>query len=210
MTGRLIVNFDGEAIRLQPKTAGYASYLISVDSANVNHWYVGAGSTNNADVVFNNYKGGNNSVNLKSDGSINITATSGKNVNITGQVIPSSYVNFDARYVLTDGATYAGFVSGDAAQPYLRHRVSNNVVKLAKTGDSYTKAESDARYVQGVRLGAQSLSLSADASGGSLYLPAGCVSTGYTSPGSSNANAVRFYYKPIQRNINGTWVTITG
>ncbi|HGK4756313.1 TPA: phage tail protein [Enterobacter cloacae] len=232
MTGRLIVNFDGEAIRLQPKTAGYASYLISVDSANVNHWYVGAGSTNNADVVFNNYKGGNNSVNLKSDGSINITATSGKNVNITGQVIPSSYVNFDARYVLTDGATYAGFVSGDAAQPYLRHRVSNNVVKLAKTGDSYTKtesdgrfqpkgnytpagqaytkAESDARYVQGVQLGAQSLSLSADASGGSLYLPAGCVSTGYTSPGSSNANAVRFYYKPIQRNINGTWVTITG
>lgn len=146
MTGRLIVNFDGEAIRLQPKTAGYASYLISVDSANVNHWYVGAGSTNNADVVFNNYKGGNNSVNLKSDGSINITATSGKNVNITGQVIPSSYVNFDARYVLTDGATYAGFVSGDAAQPYLRHRVSNNVVKLAKTGDSYTKTESDGRF----------------------------------------------------------------
>ncbi|MEH3398105.1 phage tail protein [Enterobacter cloacae] len=77
-------------------------------------------------------------------------------------------------------------------------------------GQAYTKAESDARYVQGVQLGAQSLSLSADASGGSLYLPAGCVSTGYTSPGSSNANAVRFYYKPIQRNINGTWVTITG
>ncbi|EQB0138311.1 phage tail protein [Enterobacter cloacae] len=130
MTGRLIVNFDGEAIRLQPQTAGYASYLISVDSANVNHWYVGAGSTNNADVVFNNYKGGNNSVNLKSDGSINITATSGKNVNITGQVIPSNYVNFDARY-------YTKTESDGRFQPKGNY---------TPAGQAYTKAESDARF----------------------------------------------------------------
>ncbi|MDP5159461.1 gp53-like domain-containing protein [Enterobacter ludwigii] len=147
MTGRLIVNFDGEAIRLKPKTAGYASYLISVDSANVNHWYVGAGSTGNADVVFNNYKGGNNSINLKSDGSLNITATNGKDVNIYGQVVPSNYTNFDSRYINADGATFAGFVSGDAARPYMRHRVSNAVVQLAKAGDSYTKAESDNGYM---------------------------------------------------------------
>lgn len=144
----------------------------------------------------------------------------------TGQIIPTNYSNFDSRYINTDGATYAGFVSGDAARPYMRHRVSNAVVQLAKAGDSYTKAESDngymaktgaytkaesdARYVQGVQLGARSLSASSNASGGNLYLPAGCVATGYTSPGSSDANDVRFYYKPIQRNINGTWVTISG
>ena len=147
MSGRLIVNFDGEAIRLQPKTAGYASYLISVDSANVNHWYVGAGSTNNADVVFNNYKGGNNSINLKSDGSINITATNGKNVNIYGQAIPSNYTNFDNRYLLRDSASNAGFASGDATRPYMRHSATAAVVYLAKTGDSYTKAESDNGYM---------------------------------------------------------------
>lgn len=147
MSGRLIVNFDGEAIRLQPKTAGYASYLISVDSANVNHWYVGAGSTNNADVVFNNYKGGNNSINLKSDGSINITATNGKNVNIYGQAVPSNYANFDNRYLLRDSASNAGFASGDATRPYMRHSATAAVVYLAKTGDSYTKAESDNGYM---------------------------------------------------------------
>ncbi|KZP73658.1 phage tail protein [Enterobacter hormaechei] len=147
MSGKLIVNFDGEAIRLQPKTAGYASYLISVDSANVNHWYVGAGSTNNADVVFNNYKGGNNSINLKSDGSINITATNGKNVNIYGQAVPSNYANFDNRYLLRDSASNAGFASGDATRPYMRHSATSAVVYLAKTGDSYTKAESDNGYM---------------------------------------------------------------
>lgn len=64
----------------------------------------------------------------------------------TGQIIPTNYSNFDSRYINTDGATYAGFVSGDAARPYMRHRVSNTVVQLAKAGDSYTKAESESRY----------------------------------------------------------------
>lgn len=68
------------------------------------------------------------------------------NANFGGMVTPANYSNFDARYILSDGAIYAGFVSGDAARPYLRHRVSNAVVALAKAGDSYTKAESDARY----------------------------------------------------------------
>ncbi|HGG9147553.1 TPA: phage tail protein [Enterobacter cloacae] len=65
----------------------------------------------------------------------------------TGQIIPTNYSNFDSRYISTDGATYAGFVSGDAARPYMRHRVSNAVVQLAKAGDSYTKAESDNGYM---------------------------------------------------------------
>ncbi|HAS0906115.1 TPA: phage tail protein [Enterobacter cloacae] len=228
MTGRLIVNVDGEAIRLQPKTAGYASYLISVDSANVNHWYVGAGSTNNADVVFNNYKGGNNSINLKSDGSINISATNGKNVTVTGQVIPSNYGNFDVRYVLPDGATYAGFVSGDATRPYMRHRVSNAVVELAKRGDAYTKAESenryqpkgsytpagqaytkgesDGKYVTQVRLG--SVTSTGQIGNRDLSFGNGIVLTGLYGSANYTVN-LNIYYRAVQYLINGVWYTAT-
>lgn len=228
MTGRLIVNVDGEAIRLQPKTAGYASYLISVDSANVNHWYVGAGSTNNADVVFNNYKGGNNSINLKSDGSINISATNGKYVTVTGQVIPSNYGNFDERYVLPDGATYAGFVSGDATRPYMRHRVSNAVVELAKRGDAYTKAESenryqpkgsytpagqaytkgesDGRYVTQVRLG--SVTSTGQIGNRDLSFGSGIVLTGIYGSANYTVN-LNIYYRAVQYLINGVWYTAT-
>ncbi|HBL4971619.1 TPA: phage tail protein [Enterobacter cloacae] len=228
MTGRLIVNVDGEAIRLQPKTAGYASYLISVDSANVNHWYVGAGSTNNADVVFNNYKGGNNSINLKSDGSINISATNGKNVTVTGQIIPSNYGNFDVRYVLPDGATYAGFVSGDATRPYMRHRVSNAVVELAKRGDAYTKAESenryqpkgsytpagqaytkgesDGKYVTQVRLG--SVTSTGQIGNRDLSFGNGIVLTGLYGSANYTVN-LNIYYRAVQYLINGVWYTAT-
>ncbi|HGK4754920.1 TPA: phage tail protein [Enterobacter cloacae] len=68
------------------------------------------------------------------------------NATVGGTITPGNYSNFDARYVLTDGATYAGFVNGDATRPYMRHRVSNAVVELAKKGDSYTKTETEARY----------------------------------------------------------------
>lgn len=84
MTGRLIMNVDGEAIRLQPKTAGYASYIICYDSANTNHWYVGAGSTTNANVTLLNYKGANNSITLNSDGTVNLNPTQGKSAIVNG------------------------------------------------------------------------------------------------------------------------------
>ncbi|MCY0772561.1 phage tail protein [Enterobacter cloacae complex sp. 2022EL-00788] len=86
MTGRLIMNVDGEAIRLQPKTAGYASYIVSYDSANKNHWYVGAGSTTNANITLLNYKGANNSISLNSDGTVNLNPTQGKSIISNGPV----------------------------------------------------------------------------------------------------------------------------
>lgn len=113
MTGKLIINFDGEAITLQPKTAGYASYLISHDSSGANQWYVGKGSVNNDDAVFNNYKGGNNNINLKADGSVSIATANGKNVSITGQAIPSNYTNFDERYLKLAGGNVTGTISQD-------------------------------------------------------------------------------------------------
>ncbi|AHE73315.1 hypothetical protein M942_19920 [Enterobacter ludwigii] len=108
MTGQLRINFDGESITLQPKTAGYASYLISNDSSGANQWYIGKGSVNNDDAVFNNYKGGNNSVTLKADGSVSIATANGKNVSITGQAVPSNYTNFDERYLKLTGGKITG------------------------------------------------------------------------------------------------------
>ncbi|NTZ40651.1 hypothetical protein EXW94_23850 [Enterobacter sp. JMULE2] len=148
MTDKLTMNVDGEAIRLKPKTAGYASYIICSDSANANHWYVGAGSATNANVTLLNYKGANNSITLNSDGTVNLNPTQGKSAivngplqvgtvgsailnigdgdsglrssvdgavdlwannqkrgywntttfSFVGQIIPSDYANFDARY----------------------------------------------------------------------------------------------------------------
>lgn len=138
------------------------------------------------------------------------------NLTCPKQVIPGSYVNFDARYYTkteSDGRFQPKGNYTPAGQAYTKAESDGRFQpkgNYTPAGQAYTKTESDARYVQGVQLGARSLSASSNASGGNLYLPAGCVATGYTSPGSSNANDVRFYYKPIQRNINGTWVTISG
>ncbi|WP_250870647.1 phage tail protein [Hafnia paralvei] len=69
-------------------------------------------------------------------------------------------------------------------------------------GEAYTKGESDGRYMRDVRLGTQ-----ARTGDGSFTIPAGCV---VTSVWSVNWGVHALYYKPIQRNINGTWVTISG
>jgi len=69
-------------------------------------------------------------------------------------------------------------------------------------GEAYTKGESDGRYMRDVRLGTQ-----ARTGDGSFTIPAGCV---VTSVWSVDWGVHALYYKPIQRNINGTWVTISG
>ncbi|HAS1123638.1 TPA: hypothetical protein I3786_002044 [Enterobacter cloacae] len=147
----------------------------------------------------------------------------------TGQIIPTNYSNFDSRYISTDGATYAGFVNGDAARPYMRHRVSNAVVQLAKAGDSYTKAESDNGYmpktgaytkgesdtryplktatVIDVRMGSPGTIILKGNTWN--YVPAGCAFTGWYVEGSSPVDDT-IQYKPVQININGSWRTISG
>lgn len=88
----------------------------------------------------------------------------------------------------------------------------------ALAGSSYSKAQSDARYVQGVQLGAEarmsSNTFTSEGVARVAKVPAGCM---MTSVGDANAsgnaylNDIDFVgYKPIQRNINGTWVTISG
>ncbi|MHA0994553.1 phage tail-collar fiber domain-containing protein [Enterobacter ludwigii] len=284
MTGRLIMNVDGEAIRLQPKTAGYASYIICYDSSNTNHWYVGAGSTTNANVTLLNYKGANNSITLNSDGTVNLNPTQGKSAivngplqvgavgsaalnigdndsglrsskdgqvdlwanskvmgywntttfSFTGQIIPTNYSNFDARFIIADSASYAGFASNDAARPYMRHKASNAVVELARKGDAYTKAESDGRFqpkgnytpagqaytkaesdarygvVNGIRRGGQQLRNPTDAWFGNWESPAGCVVTGITMENRSDGRKLGVYFRQMQylNKQTNAWVNI--
>lgn len=284
MTGRLIMNVDGEAIRLQPKTAGYASYIICYDSANTNHWYVGAGSTTNTNVTLLNYKGANNSITLNSDGTVNLNPTQGKSAivngplqvgavgsaalnigdndsglrsskdgqvdlwanskvmgywntttfSFTGQIIPTNYSNFDARFIIADSASYAGFASNDAARPYMRHKASNAVVELARKGDAYTKAESDGRFqpkgnytpagqaytkaesdarygvVNGIRRGGQQLRNPTDAWFGNWESPAGCVVTGITMENRSDGRKLGVYFRQMQylNKQTNAWVNI--
>ncbi|WP_395302205.1 phage tail protein [Enterobacter mori] len=174
MSGRLIMNVDGEGIRLKPKTAGYASYILSADSANVNHWYVGAGSTNNADTVFNNYKGGNNSVILKTDGYVTINPTQGKSAIINGPLqlgsVGSAILNIgdndsglrnslDGQVDLWSNNAMVGYwnkitfsFTGQIIPTNYANFDSRYYTKgqsdagyMAKTS-AYTKSESDARY----------------------------------------------------------------
>lgn len=83
---------------------------------------------------------------------------------------------------------------------------SANITISAGAVGSYTKSESDARYLQGVRLGAETSVTMSD--GHAYRAPTGNVVTGMFKGGGGNP--VDLYFKPIQRNVNGTWVTITG
>ncbi|WP_342323510.1 phage tail protein [Kosakonia sp. BYX6] len=90
-----------------------------------------------------------------------------------GTFSPSSYDNFDARYQAKGSYTPAG--------------------------QAYTKAESDARYVQNIRLGARTTTPVAN---NNWSAASGGVITEYNTTGSG-------IYRLLQRNINGTWVTVS-
>lgn len=90
-------------------------------------------------------------------------------LSFTGQIIPSNYTNFDARYIKTTDA--------------------------------------NARFMQGLKVGALA-TLTVSQSEKTKEAPLGCVLTG---GGYFSANGIGYYlYRPLQRNINGTWVTISG
>ncbi|WP_213760373.1 hypothetical protein [Enterobacter hormaechei] len=144
LKGALAVVQNGPAVTVQNSAAGQAVYVIGKDFDGANSWYVGRGGSSYTIALYN-YKG-TNGISINEDGSIALNLANGKTFTVNGQVVPSTYANFDARFLLADSASNAGFASNDATRPYMRHRASNAVVYLAKTGDSYTKTESDGRF----------------------------------------------------------------
>ncbi|XTZ36833.1 hypothetical protein ACQYRI_12565 [Salmonella enterica] len=113
----------------------------------------------------------------------------GTNLNFKQQVIPGNYANFDARYQVKGNYTLVG--------------------------QAYTKAESDARYVTPLWVGANFVSSiqrgtrsQATTDGRAWEAPAGCVMTG--TNGNEGSQVGISYYRPLQMYINGAWRTITG
>ena len=173
---------------------------------------------------------GDNDSGLRSsvDGQVDLWANSKKmgywNINIlsfTGQIIPTNYANFDAKYQVKGNYTPAGeaytkAVSDNRFQPKGNYTpageaytkaVSDNRFQpkgsYTPAGQAYTKGESDGRYIQNMRLGtAATISI-----GGNGSVPGGCVVVG---AGTDDWKLNRLIYKPIQRNINGVWATISG
>lgn len=142
----------------------------------------------------------------------------------SGQIIPTNYTNFDAKYQPKGNYQPAGnyalvgasYTKTESDNRYYTKAVSD--AAYAPANWSYSKAASDARYIQGVQLGAEtrmgSGSFISEGVARIAKVPAGCT---MTSVGDNNASGNLFLndidfvgYKPIQRNINGTWVTISG
>ncbi|WP_455425788.1 tail fiber protein [Dryocola sp. LX212] len=106
----------------------------------------------------------------------------------------------DGRFIIADAVSYAGFVSNNAAAPYMRHKASNTVVSLATKTYAYSQSESNARFVTGVRFGA-----SAEYNErGNKERMAGGVMTAFADRGSSN---YWIRLRPLQYLLNGAWVT---
>ncbi|MBA3109972.1 phage tail protein [Salmonella enterica] len=86
----------------------------------------------------------------------------------------------------------------EAATPSAVKAVYDLANSKTSATNIYTRAQSDARYVQNVMLGAVGKADTA--------APAGCVVT-YVDGGDKMQG---IEYKPLQININGTWRTISG
>ncbi|WP_236348853.1 phage tail-collar fiber domain-containing protein, partial [Enterobacter cancerogenus] len=117
LSAALAVVQNGAAITVQSRAASQAVYVVGKNYDGANSWYVGRGGAN-YNIALYNYKGGNG-LNINEDGSVALNLANGKTFTVNGQVVPSTYANFDARYQVKGNYTPAG--------------------------QAYTKAESNAR-----------------------------------------------------------------
>lgn len=184
LKGALAVVQNGPGVTLQSSASGQAAYVIGKDYNGDNAWYAGRGGSS-FNISLYNYKGANG-LNLNEDGSIALNLSNGKTFTVNGQVVPSTYANFDARYQVKGNYTPAG--------------------------QAYTKAESDARYgmMNGFRRGGQQLRNPTDAFFGNWDSPAGCVVTGIAMEGRSDGRRLGVYYRQMQylNKQTGAWVNV--
>lgn len=179
LKGALAVVQNGPGVTLQSSASGQGVYLIGKDYNGTNTWYVGRGGSS-FNVSLYNYQGANG-INLNEDGSIALNLANGKTFTVNGQVVPSTYANFDVRYQAKGNYTPAG--------------------------QAYTKAESDARYqtkgnyISAMRLGSQAGANNNN--GGWAMAPGGAVLTG--SYQDANYTAVYYRYPQYQLNGSATW-----
>jgi hypothetical protein len=151
VTGKVVFTENSNVINLRMKNAGNALYILASDSVNNSRWYVGNGGAG-TDLSIHNYIAATQII-IGSVVSIN------KQLNVTGTINPTSYSNFDAR------------------------------------------------YIRDVRLGTEASAVLGNPN--PFRAPAGCTMTGWYTEGQ-NPGGDTIYYKPLQKNLNGTWVNFTG
>ena len=173
LSAALAVVQNGAAITVQSRAASQAVYVVGKNYDGANSWYVGRGGAN-YNIALYNYKGGNG-LNINEDGSVALNLANGKTFTVNGQVVPSTYANFDARYQVKGNYTPAG--------------------------QAYTKAESNARFLQGWRLGAQASANNGNNVNNFADAPNGAVVTGV----QQNTDYTSVKYRYAQYNLNGTW-----
>ena len=128
----------------------------------------------------------------------------------SGQIIPTNYTNFDAKYQPKGNYQPAGnyalvgasYTKVESDNRYYTKAVSD--AAYAPANWSYSKAASDARYITSMRLGSRATTASQPFM---FEVPTGCVITGLDVSGDSNASVVA-YYHPIQIYLNGAWLTV--
>ncbi|QCT22580.1 hypothetical protein FEM41_01890 [Jejubacter calystegiae] len=103
-------------------------------------------------------------------------------------------------FIAQDVCSMAGFRSGNSTLPYMRHTTSNTVIELA------TKSWVSENHVRDMRLGARNRQLMKYAVN---YEVAGNVVTGLQIEGEVDGTNDYIVLRPLQKNINGTWYTVS-
>jgi len=156
---------------------------------------------------------GDNDSGLRSsvDGQVDLYANNKKmgywNGNIlsfTGQIIPTNYANFDAKYQVKGNYTPAG-------QAYTKAESDNRFQpkgSYTPAGQAYTKAESDSRYIQNTQMGAEEYKDIPYP--GQASLPWGACITAIVGTTKSTGSGISFhisrvYFRRLQKYIGGSW-----
>lgn len=129
----------------------------------------------------------------------------------TGRIIPTEYTNFDARYQAKGNYQPAGnyaLVGSSYTKVESDARYYTKVQSdagYAAQSSVYSKTASDARYVQDIRQsGIMNLAVGSNAN---TQAPAGGVVIGAIVNGTWDNNEI-LKYTWLQKNVNGTWLTI--
>lgn len=169
------ISVNGMGLLIRPATAGYATYIMCQDADGSNLWYIGKGSANVNDAVFNNYKAGNNRIELKSDGTVNITSSNSKPILMNNEPQSTSANSWRIAY-----GNYGAFWRNDGANLYLM---------LTASGDAYGSYNNLRAFAVSLSTGKVTMSNGAIINGGLTLGTALPVASGGT--GSTTASGAR-------------------
>lgn len=198
LTGLLTISNQTPYIALRATGSDTRRYIMGFNSDGSSSFYVGKANANSESCMLWNYTPGSG-IEITADGRININSKGRISVfNTDGTFTPAAWTNFDTRYQAKGNYTPAG-QAYTKAESDARFQPKGS---YTPAGQAYTKAESNARYVQDIRLGTE-VTVPIPYNG---RLPAGYVCVASSANQGDPGN---IYGCPLQKNVNGTWYTVT-